>query len=336
MDNCELCGLVAATEGGEGDWRWYTCDACGRYRVGGLWRRAFKNEARDSAEFVRLRGVVRRETDQHDELSELITTESWQKILDRHDEPASPLEQMDRVLATLAKHSPFVGAPIQLGTADKIARRLYMKDSAWVPKLLAAMQGMGFIGIADAKPTVNGCYLTLHGWERAERSSKTARSGDQAFVAMWFHDGMAAALANGIEPALRECGYSPYVVNRAPSNNKIDDDIIANLRKSRIVVADLTGLRPSVFYEAGFAHGLGTPLILTCHRGAEVPFVQAGPDGSVSEEPEKRTWADHVERHAFDVRNYPIHRWSDHAELHRVLALNIRARGLDLAPITPA
>lgn len=36
------------------------------------------------------------------------------------------------------------------------------------------------------------------------------------------------------------------------------------IRESRFVVADVTGHRPGVYYEAGFAFGLTLPVIWTC------------------------------------------------------------------------
>ena len=51
--------------------------------------------------------------------------------------------------------------------------------------------------------------------------------------------------------------------------NHIDDEIIAAIRRSRCLVADLTGQRQNVYYEAGFAQGLGKPVVWTC-RADEV------------------------------------------------------------------
>ena len=51
-------------------------------------------------------------------------------------------------------------------------------------------------------------------------------------------------------------------------SNKIDDEIIAEIRRSRFVVADFTSEedkpRGGVYYEAGFAMGLNIPVIWTC------------------------------------------------------------------------
>ena len=49
-------------------------------------------------------------------------------------------------------------------------------------------------------------------------------------------------------------------------NGKIDDEIVASIRSSKFVVADYTGSRGGVYYEAGLAHGLGLPVIFTCRQ----------------------------------------------------------------------
>ncbi|MFC1886373.1 hypothetical protein ACFLZM_04890, partial [Thermodesulfobacteriota bacterium] len=49
-------------------------------------------------------------------------------------------------------------------------------------------------------------------------------------------------------------------------NGKIDDEIIAQIRRSRFIVADFTGHRGGVYYEAGFAKGLGLEVIWTCNK----------------------------------------------------------------------
>jgi hypothetical protein len=47
---------------------------------------------------------------------------------------------------------------------------------------------------------------------------------------------------------------------------------MASIRGSRFVVADFTGSRGGVYYEAGFAHGLDLPVIFMCREGDELHF----------------------------------------------------------------
>ena len=100
----------------------------------------------------------------------------------------------------------------------------------------------------------------------------TNLDSSQAFVAMWFDKSMDDASKYGIEKAIEDAGYVPLRIDRKEHINKIDDEIIAEIRRSRFVVADFThgdeGVRGGVYYEAGFAHGLDLPVIFTCREDA--------------------------------------------------------------------
>jgi nucleoside 2-deoxyribosyltransferase len=81
---------------------------------------------------------------------------------------------------------------------------------------------------------------------------------------MWFHPDMDLTFQVRICPALEETGYRPLRVDMAEHNEKIDDRIVAEIRKSGLVIADFTGQRGGVYFEAGFALGLGLPVIWSC------------------------------------------------------------------------
>lgn len=90
----------------------------------------------------------------------------------------------------------------------------------------------------------------------------------QAFVAMWIDKSMNDAYENGIAEGIRDAGFTPMRIDRKEKVIKIDDEIIAEIRRSRFVVADMThderGARGSVYFEAGFALGLDLPVIYCC------------------------------------------------------------------------
>ena len=87
---------------------------------------------------------------------------------------------------------------------------------------------------------------------------------------MWFHETTDSAYSQGIELAIRDAGYRPLRIDQKEHLNKIEDEIVAEIRRSRFIVADFTqgddGARGGVYYEAGLAHGLGLPVILTCRK----------------------------------------------------------------------
>ncbi len=87
---------------------------------------------------------------------------------------------------------------------------------------------------------------------------------------MWFGQSVNGLYERGIGPAVEAAGYKPLRIDQKPDANKIDDEIIAEIRRSRFVVADFThgegGARGGVYYEAGFAYGLKIPVIFTCRE----------------------------------------------------------------------
>ncbi len=44
------------------------------------------------------------------------------------------------------------------------------------------------------------------------------------------------------------------------------DEMVACIRKSKFMIADLTYQNQNIYFEAGFAQGLGIPVIYTCHQ----------------------------------------------------------------------
>ena len=113
--------------------------------------------------------------------------------------------------------------------------------------------------------------VTVDGHSRIGDQATNVDSA-QAFVAMWFDVSVKEIFEKGIEPAIVDAGYNPLRIDRKEYIGKVDDQIIAEIRRSRFLVADFTqgkdGARGGVYYEAGFAHGLNLPVIFTCKENS--------------------------------------------------------------------
>lgn len=105
--------------------------------------------------------------------------------------------------------------------------------------------------------------ITPKGWAYIESLKYKNVDSQIAFIAMWFDDSMNN-VHQSIENSLLETGYEPKRVDRHEHVNRIDDEIIALIRQSKFIVADYTGQRWGVYFESGFAHGLGLPVVWTC------------------------------------------------------------------------
>ena len=158
------------------------------------------------------------------------------------------------------------------------------------------------------------CLLTVEGYKKLEEIKKPNQDSTRVFVAMWFDPSMDEVWDKGIKPAIAEAGYEPVRIDQKEHMNKIDDEIIAEIRRSRLLVADFThgkindkslhkkkrGARGGVYYEAGFAQGLGIGVIFTCRE-------------------------DQIDDVHFDTRQYPHIRWSRPEELKKALKNRIPA-----------
>ncbi|MFN3076853.1 MAG: hypothetical protein ABT940_08250, partial [Alphaproteobacteria bacterium] len=128
----------------------------------------------------------------------------------------------------------------------------------------------------DNRPAKGGVFreyrLTPLGYHHLTEIETKVIDSQQAFVAMWFDGSMTKVYDDAILQAIQDSGYKPVRIDRKDHNNKIDDEIISEIRRSRFVVADFThgicGPRGGVYYEAGFAHGLNIPVIFTCQKDA--------------------------------------------------------------------
>lgn len=95
----------------------------------------------------------------------------------------------------------------------------------------------------------------------------TGAASLRAFVAMRIGEAETDRLfERTLSPVLRDLGLTPIRIDRVDFNDDIDDRIISEIRRADVVIADLTFARPSVYYEGGFATGLGKPVIYTARR----------------------------------------------------------------------
>lgn len=111
--------------------------------------------------------------------------------------------------------------------------------------------------------------ISAKGFEKLENLKKINNESKQAFVAMWFDQKMHAIYDNYIVPAVEKAKdgkFKALNISRKIHNNDINSEIIAEIKRSRFLIADLTGLRGGVYFEAGFAKGLGLPVIWTCKK----------------------------------------------------------------------
>jgi hypothetical protein len=210
--------------------------------------------------------------------------------------PRSIAERLDRILGNLAAMTGEPGERCSIDNYDIYA--CYAHSPKQMHFYLSALADAKLIrGISDGFATIE---ITPSGWARIGELQGAGAKAEQAFVAMWFDHELDAAWDKGFYKGIENAGYRPLRVDKEEHNEKICDRIILEIRRSGFVVADVTGQRPGVYFEAGYALGLGIPVIWTCR-------------------------ADELSKCHFDTRQYNYIVWETPEGLAKALEHRIRA-----------
>lgn len=77
---------------------------------------------------------------------------------------------------------------------------------------------------------------------------------------------------DAIKETARQCGLKAERVDEPQYNERITDRILESIRRAQYVIVDLTYLKPNVFYEAGYAQGVGKTPIYIARTGTNLEF----------------------------------------------------------------
>ena len=192
-------------------------------------------------------------------------------------------ERAERLLGFLAQQTGNLGAAVSIAQVEQPIEgwvtEIHLDVARWAKAisesvdtdelfyLLDYLESVGWISTKYHNDSAPDCTVTVAGY-RQIAEQEVNPSSDQVFVAMWFDPSMEEARDYGIRPAILNTGYRPQLIDEKPDVDKIDDEIIGEIRRSRFLIADFTygdkGMRGGVYYEAGFALGLGLEVIRSC------------------------------------------------------------------------
>jgi hypothetical protein len=177
----------------------------------------------------------------------------------------SVAEQADNLIRWLGEHLPGPGAFEQVsheehgaivGTLDKEG-------------FLFIVNGLEGVGLVQTDRTLQrtSVTLTFAGWERWEELRRGAASGTKAFMAMQYGDATLTRIVDDhFRPAVAETGFRLTVLTDVPKAGLIDNLLRVEIQSARFLIADLTHANAGAYWEAGYAEGLGKPVIYTCEE----------------------------------------------------------------------
>jgi nucleoside 2-deoxyribosyltransferase len=83
---------------------------------------------------------------------------------------------------------------------------------------------------------------------------------------MQYNDEMIDIYKKFFKPAVEETGFDLRILRDVLHAGLIDNQLRVEIRKSRFLLADLSHSNNGSYWEAGFAEGLGRPVIYLCEK----------------------------------------------------------------------
>ena len=282
---CQNTRLLEINCTGDDTWH-YSCPYCGEYEVtGSALQEILANPEHDK--ILNRLASLSTERMLQKKSSFLLGTNtdskrmmfSYADLLEQY--PSDFREQHDRALLNFARLANF--SPLCEIDGEVNPHVFFCDSFQEMYTFLHILKDEKYVNLSELN-NITGVYpikkmsLTVSGFEYARSLEKDISKRQHAFVAMWFN-GEMQLYTQEVQKAIRQAGYEPYIANQDSYNGLIMNKVLNKISEAKFVIADLTslpetetdpctGVRGGVYYEAGYAAGLGLQVILTCREDA--------------------------------------------------------------------
>ncbi len=212
----------------------------------------------------------------------------------------SILDKIDGITRFIGRNSKSLDERVPINVFNDYTK-FYCFSLEELVAMLNNLKSRNLIDLAKlSDPYTKGVCLTVDGWQKYDQLREININSKKVFIAMSF-DPQLKPIEHAVVTACGECNFKAFRVDSKEHTEKICDKIIADIKESRFIVADFTQNKHGVYFETGFALGLGLPVIWTCK----------------DEEEEKK------QLH-FDTRQYNHIFWKDVEDLKKQLIDKIK------------
>lgn len=271
---CPICRDVSVKqETSQGDRTFFECECCGNYGASrSLLTTTLSLNHRNltTVQYAALSHRVRQATDATKAGDDILilTTYGIDDMLPNLRLP-SPSEQVTNILKYFGDQIQISGEPArnpdrafvaQIGAANRPSALRIVRQMADDGLLL--ISNRTFQMTADEP---DGIDLSLKGWAQWEAERRGQVAGNHGFIALQFGDSeLDAFLKDVIKPTIGELGYRLEDMRDAARAGIIDNVMRARIRDAAFVLVDLFHANAGAYWEAGYAEGLGKPVLYLC------------------------------------------------------------------------
>ena len=214
-----------------------------------------------------------------DQVVDLLDVDSYRiRALWDSDEIPGHVEQVDNLIRFVGRELDRIKRP-----SGRIVRKRYALLRAAIGALherdvgyiAEGLQEQGLVTIDRVMINTGGgsqtrgiaVGLTLDGWDRYRELTMEGTKARIAFMAMQYRNPVLDKMYEDcFRPAIAHTGFELRRLDQVPKAGVIDNLLRAEILNSRFLLADLTHGNPGAYWEAGYAEGLGKPVIYLCEK----------------------------------------------------------------------
>ena len=275
-DKCPVCNSVAKEDTKSQQYKdsfisFFSCERCGDYWVESrlksfLPRLLEKNDRKISvlSHWIRTRHEAILPEERKYKKMIIIDEELADNII--KNQTPNPAEQVNNLIRWLGENAKGYGEFLDLEEAKDLSLigSATPKEFRWIIHHLINSK---YIEGNITSRSMNG-RLSFDGWQYYEELKRGAIDSRKAFMAMEYGDEQLDKIVDEVfKPAVKQTGFDLFrLVDRPQPAGLIDDRLRVEIQTSRFLIADLTHENGGAYWEAGFAEGLGKPVIYTCEK----------------------------------------------------------------------
>jgi hypothetical protein len=268
VDSCPICDVLLKKYEERDDRYFFECPRCGPYSLTGsangalAWRLRERPDAALKLSYALYRMTKR-------EAWAMLDSSMLGDIIANTELPL-PQEQFENLIGWLGQSLPSIGSAV--GMSEDMFSAIGVRDRASIKFLATHAIDAGYVSalVADYVSgdfALQNISLTMAGWSLFNELQRGVSVSKYAFIAMQFgREDLDKVVNECFRPAVAATGFELRRLDDSPSAGLIDDRLRVEIRQSRFLLADLTHHNKGAYWEAGYAEGLGKPVIYLCRK----------------------------------------------------------------------
>lgn len=149
---------------------------------------------------------------------------------------------------------------------------IFKKNLSYISSFVGAQENITDTPLVKTHHTVKIHTFDSPVKEGLSEKPRSREFLDTCFVMMPFGNWEDKYYQSIYGPAIREAGLEPIRADELFHTGSVVEQIWEQIDKAKVLLADLSGRNPNVFYELGLAHASRKPVVFTTSNIDDVPF----------------------------------------------------------------